>query len=489
MSLSTGLNIARSALAFVSSETAVLSRNISGASEENYVRRELNPINLAGGGVRPAQVSRASNDALLAQFINSSSASSKQQAIVDGLNYLHQTIANSDLGHAPSEKLAALESALSLYAESPNDTTRANAVVARANDLALSLNNSAQSVVEVRQKADTDMAASVGRINDLLTEFESANTEIVRANQKLTDASEAYDRRDGILKQLADEIGIRTVQRPDDDIAIYTDSGVTLFEKHPRSVVFSQTNGFSPTTGGGAVYVDGVAVTGANAPLPIKSGRLAGLAELRDVTSVTYQTQLDEMARGLVEAFAETDPGTPAALPPLTGLFTYSGGPNLPATGTHYQGMAAEIRVEATVDPSQGGSPSLIRDGGINGAGYIQNSTGAAGFNERILNNISELSASRSFDSAASIDTTASVSGYGASSIAWIEQTRSIVQQEADYSATLKAHTSVTLTNAVGVNVDEEMANLLELERSFEASARLISAIDQMFSTLLQAAG
>ena len=44
-------------------------------------------------------------------------------------------------------------------------------------------------------------------------------------------------------------------------------------------------------------------------------------------------------------------------------------------------------------------------------------------------------------------------------------------------------------SNATGVNVDEEMANLLELERSFEASARLISAIDQMYASLLQAAG
>ncbi|NNF80078.1 MAG: flagellar hook-associated protein FlgK, partial [Rhizobiales bacterium] len=299
----------------------------------------------------------------------------------------------------------------------------------------------------------------------------------------------AYDQRDRILKQLADEIGIRTIQLPGDDIEIYTDSGVTLFEKHPRTVAFNPTNAFSPTTGGGAVYVDGVAVTGSNAALPIKSGRLAGLSELRDVTTVTYQTQMDELARGVIEAFAETDPGSPAALPPLTGLFTYSGEPNLPASGVHYLGMAAEIRVNAAVDPAQGGSPALVRDGGINGAAYVQNTTGAAGFNDNILSHISELSNPRTYDAAATIDTSDSITGYAASSVSWIEQTRSTVQQDADYRATLKAHTAVTLSNATGVNVDEEMALLLELERSFEASARLISAIDQMYASLLQAAG
>ncbi len=489
MSLTTGLNIAKSALAFVSAETAVLSRNIAGSSDENYVRRELNPINLSGSGVQQSQIGRSSNEALLRQFIDSSSISSRHEAVVAGLNWLHQTVANPELGHAPSEKLAAFEAALNLYSESPNDPSRANVMVARANDLALSLNASSQSVVEARQKADTDMASSVNRINNLLADFETVNTAIVRANETRTDASEAYDQRDRILKQLGDEIGIRTIRRPGDDIAIYTDSGVTLFEKHPRSVAFTPTNAFSPSTGGGAVYVDGVAVTGSNAPLPIKNGRLAGLAELRDVTAVTYQTQLDEMARGIIEAFAETDPGTPATLPPLTGLFTYSGEPNLPASGTHYLGMASEIRVNSAADPAQGGSASLLRDGGINGAAYVQNSTGAAGFNDNILRHIGELSADRSFDSIASTSTTDSLAGFAAGSVSWIEQTRSTVQQEADYRSTLKAHTSVTLSNAVGVNVDEEMAALLELERSFEASARLISAIDQMYNTLLQAAG
>lgn len=489
MSLTTGLNIAKSALAFVSAETALLSRNIAGASDENYVRRELNPINLSGSGVQPSQVGRSSNEALLRQFIDSSSVSAKHEAVVAGLDWLHQTIADSELGYAPTEKLAALESALNLYAESPNDPTRANVVVARANDLALSLNASSRSVVEVRQKADTDMAASVSNINQLLADFETVNTAIVRANETRTDASEAYDQRDSILKQLGDEIGIRTIRRANDDIAIYTDSGVTLFEKHPRSVAFTPTNAFSPTSGGGAVYVDGVAVTGSNAALPIKNGRLAGLSELRDVTAVTYQTQLDEFARGVIEVFAETDPGSPATLPALTGLFSYSGSPNLPASGAHYLGIASEIRVNSAADPAQGGSASLVRDGGINGAGYVQNTTGAAGFNENILNKISELSTDRTFDSAAGTGTTDSLAGFGAGSVAWLEQTRSTVQQDADYRATLKAHTSVTLSNAVGVNVDEEMANLLELERSFEASARLISAIDQMFASLLQAAG
>ncbi len=47
--------------------------------------------------------------------------------------------------------------------------------------------------------------------------------------------------------------------------------------------------------------------------------------------------------------------------------------------------------------------------------------------------------------------------------------------------------TSAALSNETGVNIDEEMALLLDLEHSYQASARLISAVDDMLSTLLAA--
>ena len=59
-------------------------------------------------------------------------------------------------------------------------------------------------------------------------------------------------------------------------------------------------------------------MTGANAIMPIQSGALSGLANLRDTVAPQYQSQLDSIAGGLVNAFAETST-TAASLP---GLFT-----------------------------------------------------------------------------------------------------------------------------------------------------------------------
>ena len=122
--------------------------------------------------------------------------------------------------------------------------------------------------------------------------------------------------------------------RPNGDAALYTDSGAVLFDKSARTVSFAPTNAYTAGTTGNAVYVDGVPVTGANSVMPLKSGKLAGLAQLRDEDTVTYQSQLDEIARGLVNAFKESDQSAVPTLPDVPGLFTYLGAPAMPASAT-----------------------------------------------------------------------------------------------------------------------------------------------------------
>jgi flagellar hook-associated protein 1 len=39
----------------------------------------------------------------------------------------------------------------------------------------------------------------------------------------------------------------------------------------------------------------------------------------------------------------------------------------------------------------------------------------------------------------------------------------------------------------VGINIDEEMTSLMSLERSYQATARLISTVDSMFAAILKA--
>ncbi len=51
----------------------------------------------------------------------------------------------------------------------------------------------------------------------------------------------------------------------------------------------------------------------------------------------------------------------------------------------------------------------------------------------------------------------------------------------------LMTRTGEALSNATGVNIDEEMAKLLELEHSYSGSGPLITAVDEMLTVLMSA--
>jgi flagellar hook-associated protein 1 FlgK len=487
MSLSVAYNTARSSLQASQSQMAVVSRNTSGASDPSYSRK-IGVLTTTGGYAR-VTVLRASDQALLTKMLETTSASATQKALLDGLQKLSQTIGDTELDQSAAARVGALHSALQQYANAPDNTTLARAFVKAASDLADTLNRATAATQSVRLEADKGMAGSVDRINDLLLKFEKANQQVMSGSALGADVSDAMDTRDNLIAQLSEEIGITIVPRAGNDIALYTDSGVPLFERTARPVTFSPTTAFGPATTGGDVFIDGIRVTGPGALMPLNSGNLVGLAQVRDDVAVTYQKQLDELARGLIQAFAESDQSG-AGKPDMPGIFTFAGAagiPTMPASA----GLAGLIRVNDAIDPTKGGAYEVIRDGGINGADYTYNPTGNANaaFSGRLYALTNGMVAERPFDTAFGFGPTASLQGFASLTGSWLEATRQSASQSVDYQTTLLTHASEALSNATDVNMDDETALMLQLEKSYSASAKLLSVIDQMLKTLLSVVG
>ncbi|AMJ62662.1 flagellar hook-associated protein FlgK [Bosea sp. PAMC 26642] len=485
MSLSSALNVAQSSLTATALQTSIVSRNVAGKDDPNFNRKAGLQVTTYGGAVRIASIGRAMDAVLFAGKLVSTSSVSAQQAIVDGLDRLEATINDPELNQSLAAKLGALTNSLQQYSVTPDDPLLAQDVLTRAGDMATALNQASDSIGEVRRLADTEMTNGVDRVNRLLGEFEAVNKAIVKGTPSGADITDQLDSRDRILSQLSEEIGISTSIRGNNDMVIYTDSGVTLFETVPRSVSMGPSYALGPGVAGKAVFVDGVPVTGPGAVMPIKSGQIYGSSVVRDDIAVTYQRQVDEIARGLVEAFAESD--QVAAGPDQAGLFTWAGGPGIPPTGVGMPGIAASIRVNPAADPTQGGDLDRIRDGGLAGAGYVYNTTGAAAYSDRIQGLLGELAAGRSFDPAAKADPSNSLAGFASSSVGWLEAQRQTGTTTLGYETALLQRTTESLSNATGVNIDEEMTLVMELERSYDAASNLISTIDRMLAALLDA--
>ena len=488
MSLTAALGSARSSLMALGVQSSVISRNIAGASELGYSRKIAVLENFPGNGVYVAAIQRAASAGLFTNVLTATSASTKQGAIYDGLQKIAAaTVDDPELDQSPTAQLNALKKALHQYATAPDNATLAQSAVSAAKDMATSLNQATRTVQSVREDADADMAASVANINRLLAQFDTVNTAVVKGTTTGEDVTDYLDQRDAIISKLSQEIGVSVSIRPNGDAALYTDSGVVLYDKSVRTVSFAPTNAYTAGTTGNAVYIDGVPVTGASSVMPLKTGKIAGLAELRDRATVTYQSQLDEIARGLIDAFREVDQSG-AALPDVPGLFTYPGAPAMPAAATVSVGLAGTITVAASVDPASGGNPNRLRDGAISGnAAYNYNTTGTAGFSARLQQLIDGMDAPQPFDAAAQGKPSGSVIDFASSSASWIENRRKTADDSAQYQNTLLDRSNTALSNVNGVNMDDEMSLMLQVERTFSASSKIISAIDDMLNTLLAA--
>ena len=485
MSLGAVLNSARTSLSAISSRTQVVSENISNADNPDYSRRIAENVS-ASHGILRVSVNRAQDRNVLDQVLEYTSVHSANMALQDGLDELQLIYGDVDSEISPSAMMDRLQADLQAFISMPDSASAASQVVGSARDLAAGISRGAETVADLRRSADEEIARSVDRINELLLEFHEANSAIVTG--RLTDAERVQneDTRDRVLVELAEELDIRTVEQNDGGLAIYTTGGAVLYERGPREVRFDPQPTLTSGVPGGQVYIDNVPVTGDGAVMRLSSGRISGLIELRDEVAAGWEKQLDEMARGLIETFAESDQSG-GGNPDVPGLFTWSGSPAMPPSGTHVPGLARDLQVNPAVDPLAGGDPFLLRDGGMGGAAYVYNTTGVAGYTDRLLELNAALDAPRAFDPSAGLSDSASVKEFAGLSVSWVEQRRANAARNTDYSSALLTRASDALSKATGVDLDSELELMMRLERSYQATARLLTTVDNMLGELMNA--
>ena len=265
---------------------------------------------------------------------------------------------------------------------------------------------------------------------------------------------------------------ISTIVRGQNDIVITTSDGATLFETIPRKVTFDSTIAYQAGMSGEPIRIDGVPIAAGKGANTTASGKLAAMIQLREDVAVKQQAQLDEMARGLILAFAEDEAGG------IPGLFTSTG--PFPGT-TLIDGLAGMIRINPAYDSQQGGNPEALRDG----ATVNLNPSGAASFSDTLLAYLDALESDMDFDPAAGLFAEGSLTNFSTESVGWLEGNRKSASFAVENKGATLMRTQQALSNQTGVNIDQEMAMLLDLEHSYAASARMLQAVNEMLATLL----
>jgi len=458
MSLDVAINVARQSLLASQYQIALSSRNVAAAGDPDRSRASAALETTVDGGVRVASVRRPEDMAVFKRMITATAATAERDAVLVHLETIAGSVGDPQNGTSVGALIGDLQTSLADYANAPDDPLFGRSVVERGRDVLDTLRRVSGDMLLAREEADRNMSASVDEVNRLLVDFDAANRAVILATIGGNDATMDLDRRDGIVADLSEHLGITTLTRDNNDLALFTEGGVTLFDREARSVSFERTAVYTAGTVGGEVYVDGVVVTGSGAPMPSTTGSIVGNALVRDTIVPTYQLQMDEIARELTDIFTDG----------IGSLFVNGGGPD----------YAGTIAIAPDVDPEQGGAVENLRDGTGNPSGY-------AAYADRLLALGGSLTAVSAFDPSAEIVSAGSLLDFATQSAGWLEGLRMSVQIDADTEGAILLQASDALSRATGVNLDDEYARQLMLERSFNASSRLIGIIDEMFDTLL----
>lgn len=467
LNLATALQTARLSLHNAGTESSLISRNVANAGNANYNRRVADYVGDDPGYGVAVTVRRIAEDALRNAALDADSrttAATTRQTSLDALDDVAGTKGGTT---TLPQLLGALKDALGAYANDPGRIALGEAAARSAGDVTRRLNALADAATTMRESADKALEDSVKSVNALLARFKPANDAVVTALATGKDPSDAMDERDSLLASLSKEMAIQVRPQHDGGLAIYADGGLTLFEKEPRKVGFVTSGALPSGVTGAAVTIDGVDATSSSSMMKLGSGRIASLISLRDDAGVTLQSQFDETARALIDNFSEN--GAP-------GLF-------IAASGT--RGLAARLMLNPAADPAQGGDIVKLRDGAI--AGATMNTTGSTGFTARLDALVASFDTPANFAPAAGLPTQSSLTDFADHSFSWIAGQRQDAASAVTQESAVRERTVQSLSNATGVNIDEEMSRLLEVERAFQASAKILTAIDEMFNTFMQA--
>lgn len=471
------MNAAISGLRAAARGTELVSNNISNALTPNYGRRELDLSALTYGGTGGVKINgttRHVNESVLADRRFADAAHQNVQVAVDFFRTLENVTGVAGDANGLSGRMAAFEESLIAAASRPDAVERLEAVAQSAAHLVEGIGLASNSIQDMRTNADMQIAQEVDTLNTALEQVADLNRQISVTIARGGSAPGLMDQRQALLDTIGAIVPVNVVPRDNSTVAIYSEGGAILLDITAATIGFERQNTVTAyqTLDGGTL--SGLTLNGQDLRMSaLGGGSLGGHFAVRDTYGVQAQTQLDALARDLVERFEDPAVDTTRAIGD-PGLFTDGGGAFNPLDEI---GLSGRLTLNAAVDPAAGGQVSRLRDG----LGAV--APGPAG-DATLLNRLRSavetprVPASGGFGSGAQ-----SVADLFSSFSAKLAVTRSGAEKDMSFSAArLTEWTNLTLSQ--GVDTDQELQNLLVLEQAYAANARLIQAADDMIEIL-----
>jgi flagellar hook-associated protein 1 FlgK len=530
-------DIAKSTIFASQAALSVTSNNIANVNTSGFSRREAlfavaSPVvlsgNLLGNGVTVSGIKRYYDSFVQTQLWGQYQNYGKSYALDQALSQVEQVF-NEAKSIGLAAPLTDFFNAWQEVATNPEGFAERGVLLQKANSLVLAAKQMELGITDTLKNMNESIDTMVDRVNAIASEISAINSKIVQieAGSQTESSHDLRDQRDMLLNELSNLVDFNSYEDKNGSITVTVGmrnlvSGVT-------------TNNLSTKTnedGDKELYLDGINITE-----NVQKGQLGGFFSVRDnirtnslnglqrlIASLVKETNILHRAGYGLDGTTGNDFFTPLQL----STRDFSSGADMTATITDPAQLTLDeynIQFDAAntyyVYNKQTGA--LVTSGAyasgnpISFDGIEINITGAVTSTDKftvspltdVIKNFEVAITDQQKIAAASLDTNLPGDNSNALLIAQLSQnaitnlggatfssyygglvsTIGLLSKAASDSLTFDNNLLSELSNKreslSGVSLDEEAANLIKFQRSFQAGAKMIQVTDELLQTLL----
>ena len=367
MGINQALSTALAGIGVTQQAISVIAGNISNANTPGYVDETAQQSELGTGGTTGTSVvsegiNRNLNTLLQSQLWTETSGGSYADALSQLYSQLQAVYGTPGSSASFDAIYNNFTTALQSLATSPSSYSTQTEVLSAAQALTQNLNSMTTSIQQLRTQAEAGIANDVSTANGLLKSIADINTKLEGTGSKPDSTAAALeDQRDEDITQLSKLMNVNVVQGANNQVAVYTGTGLQLVNAGQASQLsFTNAGTLSATSlwnanpsldGAGTITLTapGGSTTDVISDGAIQSGEIAAYLQMRDTILPQAQTQLDEFANQMSQALSNKTVGGTATtsgglngynvdvgglLPGNTAQFTYTDSANVQHTIT-----------------------------------------------------------------------------------------------------------------------------------------------------------
>jgi flagellar hook-associated protein 1 FlgK len=457
-----------------------------------------------------------------------------------------EVLFNENQGRSLNSELSELFAAFQDLSSNPTGLPERAEILGRAQSLAAVFNNLGDGLFAIQRNIDAIVNDEVAKVNNLVDEIAKLNQAVFANSPGQFSANDLKDKRDKLISELSEKIDISVVTEADGQLSLTLGNGTPLVLKDLSFNLSTGLNGnnnsfldtFISNGAGGTI----------NVTSSIQGGELKGYLDMRDLEVPAITEKLNRLAAGFVQEFnrvhqqgfgidGSTGVNFFTPLSPTVFTNTLNTGSAQVSVQNASPTTVAVDDFEITFTGANSFSLTNLTTGAAAGTfsftagttfnlagGFAVNITGTPAVGDRFKFSVSENAAkfvkvsdevlSNSQKIAAGNAT--SGDGGNAGDLADLQSdltfnsftlqsgsgaftfdefynalVSAVGVQSASAQAGVRQQEGVLLQlnnrreSISGVSVDEELINLVQFQQAFNASARMISLVEELFDTLI----